>query len=190
MVHPQRYKTVGLAAWALSLFSACVVALLGLSPSAWAQTPPPLPDAIPLAGNQVSLSQTVTVRVLEINRIAISGDVLIPIAEAEAGTPLSPVTHSGSTYALTVNGSDKKIVGSLDTEFPAGMELSVELTPPPGATATRRILSSDPVDLVKGVNLIAATNLGITYTGHADITVAPTGTAGISRRVTFTLTSN
>jgi len=70
------------------------------------------------------------------------------------------------------------------------MELSVELTPPPGATATRRILSSDPVDLVKGVNLIAATNLGITYTGHADITVAPTGTAGISRRVTFTLTSN
>ncbi len=190
MLHPQNHIPDGFAAWALSFVLAAFLAFFLPAAPLVAQTPPPLPNAIPLAGNQVSLSQTVTVRVLEINRIALSGDVRIPFTVAQAGTPPAPVMHTGSTYSLTVNGEDKKIVGSLDAEFPEGMELSVELAPPPGASATLQTLSTSPANLVTNVNLISATNLGIAYTGRADITAAPTGPAGVSRRVVFTLTSN
>lgn len=190
MPNPHSHITDGYAAWALSFVGAVLATTLSLSLPAAAQTPPPLPNAIPLAGNQVTLSQTVTVRVLEINRIALSGDVVIPFTVVEAGAPPAPAVNSGATYSLTVNGQDKKIVGSIDADYPSGMALSVELTPPPGAAALAQTLSTAPVDLITNVNMTTATNLGITYTGHADVTAVPTGSAGVSRRITFTLISN
>ena len=157
--------------------------------TATAQVPPPLPDAIPMALSSSALSQSVNVSVQEINELAISSDVSLTIANASAGLGLDPVSSSAATYNVTTNGSNKKIIGTLDTEFAAGITLRVLLAAPGAGVATEQDLSTISVDLVTGFGRVAVTNLTITYTAVADISVPPNG-AGATRMVTLTLMDN
>ena len=166
------------------------VLFVSVPPASAQQTPPPLPAAIQMVGGQVSLTQMVTVRVSEINQLSISGDVLIPFAAVPAGTPPQPATDASATYSITLNGTGKKIIGSLDADFPAGMALELTMAAPTGALSTTQVLSTAPADLVTGLSLVSATGLALSYTGTVDITTPPSGASGVSRRVTLTLVDN
>lgn len=154
-----------------------------------AQNPPPLPDAIGLAGTAVSLSQSVTVSVQDINELAISSDVLLTISSATPGSGPQAVSDGTATYNLTTNGSNKKIVGSLDSNFAAGITLKSLLQAPGAGSSTEQALSDVAVDLVTGFGQVTGTDLTITYTAEATIDVAPNG-SGESRIVTLTLMDN
>lgn len=175
--------------------SKCVwVALIwfGLS-GAWkpvfGQTPPPLPGAIGLAGAAVGLSQSVTVSVQDINELAISSDVILTIETATPGSGPDIATDASATYNLTTNGSNKKIVGSLDSNFATGIILRGLLQAPGAGTSIQQPLTNVAVDLVTGFGQVTGTDLSITYTAEATIDVAPNG-AGESRIVTLTLMDN
>lgn len=169
-------------AW-IALFLACMPLL------SFGQTPPPLPDAISLAGSSIPLSQSVTVSVQEINELSISSDVTLTIMSATPGGGPLPATDATATYNITTNGTNKKLVGSLDSNFPAGISLKMELQAPGVATSTEQTLTDVAVDLTTGFGRLAATDLTITYTAEATIAVAPNG-AGESRIVTMTLMDN
>ena len=169
-------------AW-IALFLLCMPLL------SFGQTPPPLPGAISLAGSSIPLSQSVTVSVQEINELSISSDVSLTIVSATPGEGPLPATDASATYNITTNGTNKKLVGSLDSNFPAGIGLKMELQAPGVATSTEQTLTDVDVDLTTGFGRLAATDLTITYTAEAVISVAPNG-AGESRIVTMTLMDN
>jgi len=142
-----------------------------------------------MALSSATLSQSVNVSVQEINELAISSDITLTITNASAGLGPDPVSNSAATYNVTTNGSNKKIIGTLDSEFANGITLRVLLSTPGVGIATEQDLSTTSVDLVTGFGRVAVTNLTITYTAIADITAAPNG-AGASRTVTLTLMDN
>ena len=153
------------------------------------QTPPPLPEALILGGSSVPLSQSVTVTVQEINELTISSDVTLTIISATPGGGPLPATDASATYNITTNGTSKKLVGSLDSNFPAGISLKMLLQAPGAGVSSEQSLSNVAVDLATGFGRIAATDLTISYTAEATISVAPNGT-GVPRIVTMTLMDN
>lgn len=157
--------------------------------SASAQTPPPLPDAVPMALSQVSLTQAVTVSVQEINELSISSDVNLIISTSSPGAGPDPVSDASATFSLTTNGSNKKITGHLDSNFSTGITLRALLAAPDPGVAVEQILSDVATDLVTGFGRVAVADLGISYTATATIAVPPNG-PGENRIVTLTLMDN
>ncbi len=157
--------------------------------SASAQTPPPLPNAIQMAGSSLTLTQSVTVSVQEINEITISSDVSLTIDTATPGTGPDAANDASASFNLTTNGTNKKIVGALDSNFSSGISLKALLVAPTGGSSSEQTLSNVAVDLVNGITRTTATNLSITYTAEATINAAPNG-SGESRTVTLTLMDN
>jgi len=154
-----------------------------------AQIPPPLPGTIQMAASSLTLSQSVTVTVQEINELSISGDVTLTIATASPGTGPDPVNNVSASYNLTTNGSNKKIIGAIDVAYSAGLSLSALLTAPSGGSASIQTLSTTAKDLASGFGLTAETGLTISYTATATINVPPNG-LGETRTVTLTLMDN
>lgn len=157
--------------------------------NAHAQTPPPLPDAVPMALSQATLTQAVTVSVQEINELSISSDVVLIISTSSPGLGPDPASDVSATFSLTTNGSNKKITGHLDTNFSPGLLLRALLAAPAPGIASEQTLSDTAVDLVTGFGQIAVQDLAITYTATASINVAPNG-PGENRTVTLTLMDN
>jgi hypothetical protein len=157
--------------------------------NAQAQTPPPLPDAVPMALSQATLTQAVTVSVQEINELSISSDVILTINTSSAGLGPDPASDGSATFSLTTNGSNKKITGHLDTNFSPGITLRALLGAPTPGIATEQVLSETAVDLVTGFGRIAISDLSISYTATATINVPPNG-PGENRTMTLTLMDN
>lgn len=169
---------------------AWIALFLAFTPVAsFAQTPPPLPNAVTLTRSSVPLSQSVTVSVQEINELSISSDVSLTIMSATPGGGPLPATDASATYNITTNGTNKKLVGSLDSNFPPGISLKMLLQAPGAASSSEQTLSDVAVDLTSGFGRFAAIDLTISYTAEATISVAPNG-AGESRIVTMTLMDN
>jgi len=142
-----------------------------------------------MALSSATLSQSVNVSVQEINELSISSDVTLTINNASAGLGPDPESNSDATYNVTTNGSSKKIIGTLDTAFPAGITLRALLSAPGTGVSIEQDISTTSVDLVTGFGRVAVTNLSITYTAIADISASPNG-AGAVRMVTLTLMDN
>lgn len=157
--------------------------------NAQAQTPPPLPDAVPMALSQVSLTQAVTVSVQEINELSISSDVNLIISTSTPGSGPNPASDATATFSLTTNGASKKITGHVDANFSPGITLRALLAAPAPGIATEQTLSDVATDLVTGFGQVAVADLGITYTATASIAVPPNG-PGENRIVTLTLMDN
>ena len=132
------------------------------------------------------LNQSVTVSVDTINEIAVSGSVTLTIDSATAGSAPDSDTDSATTYAITVNGTGKKITGSLDSAYNTGISLQLLMGAPTGGTATQKTLSTSAQDLVTGFGKVAESGLSISYTASATVAVSSNG-AGQSRTVTLTL---
>jgi len=155
-----------------------------------AQTPPPLPGAIQLAASTMTLSQSITVSVQQINELSISGDVNLVVTTSTPGSGLLPAVDGASaTYSLTTNDQGKKIVGSLDASFSPGISLFLLLEGPLGSTSSQQLLSASPIDLVTAIGYSAESDLTLTYTANATVDAAPNG-AGEFRTVTLTLMDN
>ena len=76
------------------------------------------------------LSQTlqrkeVEINVSEINVIAVQGEISMTISQATAGQAPDAATDAG-TYALTTNGTKKKITAELDEDMPTGFDVECE----------------------------------------------------------------
>lgn len=145
----------------------------------------PLPEMGALQGSGISvLSQSVSVSVASINIVAVSASSV----SLSLSTGME-ATDNSTTYDITVNGSSKKLTGSLNADYSNGISLDIELAPPTGASAQLRTLTTAAQDLVSGISYAAESNLVITYTGRAQPSTSPNG-AGETRTVTITVTDS
>jgi len=144
-----------------------------------------------LAANSLAIggttaNQTVTYKVQAIDQISVSGDPgPLIINTATAGQQPTDATDTSTTYAITTNGTGKKITGAIDTAMPTGVTLKINLLAPTGATSAGNVvLGIIAADLVTGISQVAESGLTITYTLSA--TVAATPGSG-TRTVTLTI---
>ena len=100
--------------------------------------------------------------------------------------PSQPSTLiSQSSYSITTNGDEKKIIGSLDLLSPPNLILSIALQAPSGATSHGKVkLSSQNVTLVSNISRVAQSNLDIIYTFSA---ISPVLSDKYSKVVRLTL---
>jgi len=144
-------------------------------------------------------SQTVSYQVDEIALISVSADpsllkITTTANDLAGGVPLD-VTDTTTTWATTSNaGTDaKKVTAVLGGNMPAHTELSVELGAPTGGLSagskslnTRSEGTALTVqDVVTGIDPVAQSGMGVTYTFSADVEAGIVGNANAT--VTFTL---
>jgi hypothetical protein len=143
--------------------------------------------AAAFAGN--TATQTVTFEVQAIDEVSASGNPgALTVSTATAGSEPDDATDISTTYAVTTNGTNKKITGGIDSNMPGNTTLQVGLAAPSGgASAGNVTLSTTAADLVTGITQSAETGLTITYTLSA--TVAAGIVASDTRTVTLTLTA-
>lgn len=141
------------------------------------------------AGNS-SVTQTVTIEVKPITRLAVTGNPNpLIISDAVPGSDFSSVSDENTKYSLTTNLDNMKIVASINDRMPAGTKLIVKLSSSKAASAGSVDLSSalSPVDVVTGLSKSSDMNQSISYTfaANSDVYEIPTQT----RVVTLTLTN-
>ena len=135
---------------------------------------------------QVTANHNVTIVVPTFNLISVSGDVTITLgAPASAGSDPTDGTASGN-YSITTNVAGQKITAALSADYPTGITLTAGLTAVGGGTASSSALSTTAADLLTGIGAVSDTGT-INYTASATADAAPTG--GVTRAVTYTLTS-
>lgn len=143
--------------------------------------------AIPvMAGN--TANQTVTYQVSAINEISVSGSPsAMNVNAATAGSNPDQTTDSSTTYAVTTNGTSKKLTAAINTDMPSGVTLKINVTAPSGGTSAGDVtLSSAAGDVVTGITTLAESGKTITYKLSAVPTSGPVAQA--SKTVTLTLT--
>jgi hypothetical protein len=124
-------------------------------------------------------TQTVTFRVVAASR-------------ATVGAPPAPLTMrstaaavGAASYAITTNEANQKITASLDRPLPAGVDLSVALTPPAGARSVGAAqLGSVGTDVLTGIPAATASGLPVVYRVSAG---AGARAAAAQRTVTYTI---
>lgn len=130
---------------------------------------------------------SVTYEVTAINELDVSGNPgNMTVTTATAGEQPDAVTDSSTTYAITTNGTNKKITAVLDGDMPDETTLSVTLTAPNGGTSAGQVtLSSAAADVVTGITEVAENGKNITYELDAEVGAGIVGSA--SKTVTFTI---
>lgn len=132
-------------------------------------------------------TQQVSINVAEIAVIAVQGNISMTINAATAGQAPDAATASG-TYAVTTNGTQKKITAELDSNMPSGLTLSATMAAPSGASsAGKKALSSSAVDLVTNVTKVRGSGLSLNYEAVATVEA---DVANTTRTVTYTITNN
>lgn len=140
-----------------------------------------------VAGADTTANQTVSISVIDINSLSVSGNPgLLIVNTATAGLPPDVSTNATTTYNITTNSTGKKITAQIDTNMPNFVTLSVALVAPAGATSAGTVaLSTTAADVVTNVTKTIGSGLAITYTltatHKADVVTS-------SKTVTFTLT--
>ena len=79
-------------------------------------------------------TQIVTFQVDAINQVAFAGSPSLVINTATAGSNPTSAT-APATWAVTTNQTNARIIGSIGSNMPAGLTLSVNLTAPAGASS-------------------------------------------------------
>jgi len=141
-------------------------------------------------GRGSSVTQSVTIEVKPITRIAVNGNPTpLIINDAVPGLPLTTVSDNSTKYSLVTNLDQMKIVASIDNPMPAGTRLLIHLSSSKAASAGAVDLSSAraPVDVVRGIGRGSDTDQSISYTFAADAAVGEVPTQ--SRIITLTLTN-
>lgn len=138
------------------------------------------------AGQQAT--QVVNFRVDAVSQLAVSGNPApLVVSAAVAGQAPASASASTTTYAISTNESNQKIVASLDQSMPSGTNLEVTLAAPTGASSRGAIaLATAGADVVTGISATSATALPITYRLSASVNAVVTNSA---RTVTYTIVS-
>lgn len=132
-------------------------------------------------------TQTVTYEVQAINELEVSGNPgALIVSTATAGSQPGSVTDSTTSFAITTNGTDKKITGALNTAMPAGVTLTANLTAPTGATSAGAVtLSNVAADLVTGITQKAENGKTIAFNMSATVAAGVVDSA--SKTLTLTV---
>ena len=132
--------------------------------------------------------QTVTFQVDAINEISASGNPgNLVINTASPGSQPTDDTDNSTTWAVTTNGTNKKMTGDIDANMPANVTLQINLVAPTGGSSSGdQSLSTTAADLVTGITQVAESGLTITYTLSATIDAGTV--AQDTRTATLTLT--
>jgi hypothetical protein len=132
-------------------------------------------------------TQTVSYEVTAVDQISVAGSPSLVINGATAGSALTSATASG-TYAVTTNGTNRKITASIDSDMPTGLTLTVTLGAPTGATSTGAVtLSTTDEDVVTGITEVNESGLSISYGLSAALTAGVV--AAGNKTVTYTVTT-
>lgn len=137
-------------------------------------------------GNDVA-GHTITFDFQEINEIELTGSPALTINAAIAGENPDDATDSASTYAVTTNGTNKRIAASIDTAMPAHADLRINM-PAPSASGTSKeyvLLSTSATDAVTGISHAAQGNIPINYKLSASARAGVL--SGIAKTITLTL---
>lgn len=131
-------------------------------------------------------TQTVTFEVQAINELSNSGNPgALVVSTATAGSEPDVATDSTTTYAITTNGTSKKITASIDAPMPDGVTLKVTLGAPAGASANQITLGTVAVDAVTAITEVAESGKTISYELSALVTAGVV--ASDSTTVTYTV---
>ncbi len=134
--------------------------------------------------------QTVTYEVSAINELSVSAATAsLTVNSATAGAAPNAATDTSTTYAITTNELNRKITGSINTDMPSGVTLSVSLAAPTGAFSLgKTLLTSSAADLVLDISTLNESNKAISYE------LAATSAAGVvpsaTKTVTLTITAS
>jgi hypothetical protein len=139
-----------------------------------------------MAGN--TAQQTVTYQVDAINEISVSGNPgVLAVNTATAGSQPNDDTDNSTSWAVTTNGTNKKMTGETNTDMPASVTLKVNLTAPTGGSSQGDVtLSTTPANLVTSITRVVGSNLTVTYTLSATVAAGVVNHA--QKTVTLTLT--
>jgi hypothetical protein len=131
-----------------------------------------------------SANQTVTYQVSAINEISTSGNPgALIVSAATAGSQPTAVTDATTTYAITTNGSAKRITGVLSTVMDTGLSLKVTVTAPSTGTSAGQVtLTASAQSLVTAIGAVAQSGIAISYEFSA------TAAAGVVSSATKTVT--
>lgn len=140
-----------------------------------------------MAGN--TAQQTVSFQINGINEISVSGNPnTLVINSAEAGQDPDPATDTSTTYSVTTNEENKKIIGKINSAMPNYTKLEVQLAAVTGGSSAGYVeLGETDQDLVTGISKLSEAGKQISYRFSAQ---AEAGTLSGQRTVTFTLTDN
>ncbi len=139
-----------------------------------------------LAAN--TAQQTVTFQVDAINEISVSGNPgNLAVSTATAGSEPDEDTDNSTSWAVTTNGTNKKMTGDIDSNMPSDVTLEINLVAPTGGSSSGDVsLSTTASDLATSVTQVAESGLTVTYTLSATVTAGTV--AQDTRTVTLTLT--
>lgn len=140
-----------------------------------------------LASAATTATQTVTYEVTAIDEVSVSGNPsALVVNSATAGSQPDAQTDATTTYAVSTNGSAKKITGKINTAMPANTLLKVTLAAPTGATSAGQVtLTATDQDLVTGISTLAESGLTVTYEFSATLSAGVVASA--SKTVTLTI---
>ena len=131
-------------------------------------------------------TQVVQFEVRAISQLGISGNPSsLVINSATAGSQPASVMSSGTSYAITTNEVNQKIIASIDQSMPAGVTLEVALAAPSGASSAGTVaLGTSGADVVTGISNLRESALPISYRLSA---TASAQLGQSTRTVTFTI---
>jgi len=135
-------------------------------------------------------TQSLTLQVQPVTKIAVSGNPnALIITDAVAGSDLTSVSDNSTSYSITTNTDNMKIVASINAAMPAGTRLMLQLGSNRGTSLGSMDISNalSPVDLVTGIGKGSDQNQTISYVfgANADIPSIPSD----SRVITLTLSN-
>jgi hypothetical protein len=133
---------------------------------------------------------TVNYEVQAINELEIDAtSVTLIIDTATAGSqPDDAVDSTTATYAITTNGTNKRITAALDSAMPTDTSLYLTLAAPTasGSSAGEQLLSTSTVTVVSAITEVAESGLAMTFRFTALVTAGIIPSA--SKTLTLTLT--
>lgn len=142
-----------------------------------------------IAQNSNTVSQIVTVEVKPITKISISGNPgALIVMDAILGMDLTSVADENTTYSVTTNLENMKIVASINDRMPIGTRLMMSLSSSKAVSAGAVDVSNAlaPVNVVTGLNKGSDKDQTIKYIFAADASVGEIEAE--SRTITLTLT--
>jgi hypothetical protein len=145
---------------------------------------------VALAQTSSSVSQSVTVEVSPITKIAVTGNPgPLFVTDMGSGSETLSASDNSTKYSMLTNLENMKIVASINGPMPQGTKLMVKLETSAGLSNGYVDVSnaSTPVDVVTGINKGSDRNQSISYAFAADPSITQMNTD--SRVVTLTLTN-
>jgi len=140
--------------------------------------------------NGSSVTQTLTVEVKPITKIAVSGNPgALLITDGTSGSDVLSASDNNSKYSMMTNLDNMKIVASINTPMPNGTRLMIKLESTRGLSNGFVDVSNamSPVEVVSGLGKGSDLDQTITYTFAANASVGQINAD--ARVVTLTLTN-